>query len=153
MVRAKVHHLRTLYREFIVYLTIPDIMVHDDGGLVSVNQSYWQYVGEETDREVFFRWNGFIWYNACVEVFDERAAVEIDMEGGPGTSILDPIYLDHIESLDDSNNDSMDDLPVEKEQEPIEEPPAPIDVYDVVHDFLDEGMEVDTDVESCINSN
>ncbi|CAA0842088.1 Unknown protein [Striga hermonthica] len=153
MVRAKVHRLRTLYRDFVVYLSIPGVMVHDDGGLVSVNQSYWQYVGEETDREVFFRWNGFLWYNACVEVFDERAAADIDMEGGPGTSILDPIHLDDIESLDDSNDDNMDDLLVEEEQEPFQEPPAPIDVYDVVDDFLHQEMEVDTDVESCVDSN
>ncbi|CAA0821413.1 Unknown protein [Striga hermonthica] len=124
-------------------------MVHEDGGLVSVDKSYWQYVREETDREVFFRWNGFRWYNACVEVFDEREAAEIDMEGGPGTGIHDPIHLDDVESLDDSGDDDMEDLPVDEDEEHVVEAPAPVDVAGAV---VGEGMEVDSDAESCVQS-
>ncbi|GER39243.1 GRF zinc finger containing protein, partial [Striga asiatica] len=100
--------VKKLKKTIIFYLTIPGVRVHEDGGLVSVDKSYWQYVGEETDHEVFFRWNGFRWYNACVEVFDERTAAEIEMEGGPGTANHELINVDDIESVDDTDDDDME---------------------------------------------
>ncbi|CAA0841475.1 Unknown protein [Striga hermonthica] len=152
MIRAKVHRLRTMHRDFSVFLAIPGVMVHDDGGIVSVNQAYWAHVGEETDREVYFHWNGFRWYYACVKVFDEREAAEIDLEGGPGKSILDPIQLDDIESIHDSDEEDMDVIFVDEAGEPVAPPPAPVDVINGQPVFLGEEMEMDSDVESCLDS-
>ncbi|GER44584.1 GRF zinc finger containing protein [Striga asiatica] len=138
----------------IFFLTIPGVMVHDDGGIVSVNQAYWEYVGEETDREVYFRWNGFRWYYACVEVFDECATAEIDMNGGPGKSIHDPIHLDDIKSLASTDDEDIDDILVQEGGEPAEQAPAPIDFFEVQPMFLGQEMEMEmnSDVELCLDS-
>ncbi|GER33090.1 GRF zinc finger containing protein [Striga asiatica] len=146
--------VKKLWRAIILFLTIPGVMVHDDGGIVSVNQAYWEYVGEETDREVYFRWNGFHWYYACAEVFDERAAAEIDMEGGPDKSIHDPIHLDDIESLASTDDEDMDDILVQEGGEPAEQAPAPVDFFEVRPMFLGQEMkmEMNSDVESCLDS-
>ncbi|GER41175.1 sequence-specific DNA binding transcription factors [Striga asiatica] len=150
-VREKIHCLQGHYRLFLRYMTTPGVRVHDDGGLVSVNRDYWNVVGE-TDLQVFFRSNGFKWYNHCLQLWNVRGAADVDLESNPGANNDYPICLDDTMS-DVWSEDGMEDE-VEVQQDvagQIHENPLWVDpLNDVQAD--EDIMDHESDVDSCVDS-
>ncbi|GER39345.1 UDP-N-acetylmuramoylalanine--D-glutamate ligase [Striga asiatica] len=86
-VRDKIHYLGD------ITMTTPGFGVHDDDSLVSVNRDYWNFVGEETNLEVYFHWNGFKWYNECVQLWNLQGAAQVDIESNPSQTLPNPIVM------------------------------------------------------------
>ncbi|GER34485.1 translationally-controlled tumor protein homolog [Striga asiatica] len=156
-VQEKIHCLQGHYREFLRFLTIPGVRVHDDGGLVSVNREYWNVVGEESNMEVFFCWNGFKWYNHCVQLWNIRGAAEVNVQANPGANNENPICLDdtitYVVLSEDEMEDDLDDYD-EVDQHvgsPIHDLPLPMDpLFNV--DGNEDLMDEESDVDSCVDS-
>ncbi|GER47381.1 ribosomal RNA large subunit methyltransferase M [Striga asiatica] len=126
-VMAKINMLRTHFREFLLYMTIPGTKVCLYRGIVT-----------ETDYDNYFRRKGFKWYYECVELWDMCGAVDVDMNWGTGGSTDNPIMYDDI----DEENEMHDEAAVED----INGNEAVADLQDMLAEG--EAMELDTDVES-----
>lgn len=75
-----------------------------------------KFITQETAAQAFFRSEGFPWYRECYEVFTERNAAAIELEGEPGASFDDPIFE---EDIDDDGDDQ------------IHQPPPNVEVVDL----------------------
>ncbi|GER37362.1 homeodomain-like/winged-helix DNA-binding family protein [Striga asiatica] len=190
-VRTKINALRTYFREFLTYLETPGVEVHADSGLVRVNPTYWAYVGQETNFESFFRHVGFPWYDECVDLWDLRDAAEVDMQGGSGVRIDQPIMFDDTDESNGANDDAEgadddaeganddaegadmtedmfgaandvlahldeaaggDPEGAEEHDDEDMEVPAPVEVIHIESDDEPEEMDIESDAESCVDS-
>ncbi|GER45709.1 aspartate carbamoyltransferase [Striga asiatica] len=137
LMQKEVSWMKGHYREFLQFMTTPGVGVHDDGSFISVNREYWNFVREETDIEQYFRWNGFKWYNECVQLWNLRGAAQVDIDLNPCQTLQNPIHMDVME----------DDFEVEEQVE------SPIEDYPVPMDDDEELRENEFDVDSCVDSN
>ncbi|CAA0833609.1 Unknown protein [Striga hermonthica] len=178
MVKSKIRALHRNFRDFLRFLETPGVEVHAESGLVNVNHTYWAYVGRETDMEYYFRHVGFQWYEECVDLWDLRRAAGVHI--GAGERAYDPIMFDDTDeeniAADDPNGANGDDdaaLDVgnehghgaagnmkEVEDDAVEEvyedeyaaEAAAVEVVQIEEDHAPDEMDIDTDVDSCVDS-
>ncbi|GER42045.1 shaggy-like protein kinase 41 [Striga asiatica] len=181
-VKAKIKALHRNFREFVTFLETFGVNLQAESGLVTVNSTYWAYVGLETNLEYYFRHVGFPWYEECVELWDVRGAASVLIEAGE--RLYDPIMFDdtddEYEAAGDGNGadgghgaevavgnedgDGADGVDYmngtankeeageeEYEEENVAEAAA-VELVDIESDEAPDEMDMDTDVDSCVDS-
>ncbi|GER51086.1 bifunctionaluridylyltransferase/uridylyl-removing enzyme [Striga asiatica] len=117
-VRMKIYRLKHHFEAFDRFTNTRGVRVYPDDGMVTVNTTYWNNVGEETHFHTFFRLFGFKWYNECVDLFINLEAADIDFDDGPVDMLEDPIEFTDSDEEAEENDDH--NVPGRKRYHPID---------------------------------
>ncbi|GER44414.1 30S ribosomal protein S15 [Striga asiatica] len=166
-VKAKTKALHMNFREFLTFLETASVNVHAESSLVTVNSTYWAYVGR---------------YEECVELWDLRRGVGVHIEAGE--RVYDPIMFydtdeENVAADDPHGGDGADGAKLgvgnegsdkaagldymngeeEYVAEAVEEDykeedvaeAAAVKLVDIESDKAPEEMDIDIDFDSCVD--
>ncbi|GER51602.1 mediator of DNA damage checkpoint protein 1 [Striga asiatica] len=151
-VKTKIKALHMNYREFLTFLETPGVHVHAESGLVNVNNTYWAYVGQLWD----LRRAAAVHIDAGERAFDpimfddtDEENVAADDPNGPDDADAAALDVgnedgDRAAGVDHMNGAAGNMQEVEDDE---------VEVVHIEEDQEPEEMDVDTDVDSCVDSN